>query len=258
MSEIAEDFQFLYGSSMMDNLLDYVQKCAIDLSLNIENTVNVENEMMGNSTKCNYYSAIKANYKYILELVINMVKCKYIEKLKVILILFRFLFSDFIKMFMMPNQGPLTIDIKKKLNVIHFIERSISHFNFLILTMKNVLKKLHDMDIDNYIKLTLVKQLSNIQDTFHPNYDNLDEFIELLKKLFHNICSSATTFCSINNKYLPNKTGLYFEFYMQDEKNQTDNSCLSYFYFICEKINNTINETINMYTFNLVNINQVI
>lgn len=36
MSEINENFGFLYGSSLMDHSIDYIQKCAADISLKYE------------------------------------------------------------------------------------------------------------------------------------------------------------------------------------------------------------------------------
>jgi len=39
MSEINENFGFLYGSSLMDSM-DYIQKCAADLSLKNETDLN--------------------------------------------------------------------------------------------------------------------------------------------------------------------------------------------------------------------------
>lgn len=40
MSEINENFGFLYGSSLMDHSIDYIQKCAADLSLKYETDLN--------------------------------------------------------------------------------------------------------------------------------------------------------------------------------------------------------------------------
>lgn len=40
MSEINENFGFLYGSSLMDHSMEYIQKCAADLSLKYETDLN--------------------------------------------------------------------------------------------------------------------------------------------------------------------------------------------------------------------------
>lgn len=40
MSEINENFGFLYGSSLMDHSMEYIQKCAADLSLKYETNLN--------------------------------------------------------------------------------------------------------------------------------------------------------------------------------------------------------------------------
>lgn len=40
MSEINENFGFLYGSSLIDHSMDYIQKCAADLSLKYETDLN--------------------------------------------------------------------------------------------------------------------------------------------------------------------------------------------------------------------------